>query len=174
MPIFGLTSSVSLFQNKRECRLMKTPDTLSSGFVEKFRHLEENFMRRLNLARKFRKFPIQRELRGGGDCWGRWDMWGVEVGFCHIATVPPTPHFATLRRKLSPLSSFPAKYHRCILHQMKNAAKMVNAVEMLEPHWNALFLQELFKFNQVWHFHSLVSLKIIMKWMMMTFFVTCS
>ena len=70
--------------------------------VEKFRHLEENFMRRLNLARKFRKFPIQRELRGGGDCWGRWDMWGVEVGFCHIATVPPHPPFCHIAAEIVP------------------------------------------------------------------------
>ena len=105
---------------------MKTPDTLV--WREELRYFEEHFMPRLNFAPKFRKFPIQ------GECWVGGD--------CHIAG------------KYSRPGSFPTKYHGCILHLMKNAAKMtvVNAVKMMaraEMHfsWENFGISNLIKFD---------------------------
>ena len=153
---------------------MKTPDTLSSGCCGKVPASRAAFYAE---TQSCAEIPEISDTAGAAGRWGllgRWDRWGVEVGFCHSPTPPPIlphcggncPHWARFPRNI--IAAYCIKWKT--LQKRLTPWKCWSPTEM---HFSCRNFSN-FKFNQDWHFHSLVSLKIIMKSMMMTFFVTCS
>ena len=156
---------------------MKTPDTLSSGCCGKVPASRGEFYAE---TQSCAEIPEISDTAGAA---GRWGLLG-QVGYVggrsgvlpHCHSSPPSPILPHCGGNCPHWARFPRNIIAAYCIKWKTLQKWLTRWKCWSPtemHFSCRNFSN-FKFNQVWHFHSLVSLKIIMKWMMMTFFVICS